>query len=109
MVEANIDRLIVKRILVDNKSSYNVLICEAAIALQVDLEILKRVRNLLVGIGGKLMKVEGSVELLITQGDRDYRRIVRQSFMVTRIEAPYNAIFARSLLNKLCLILFLDI
>lgn len=42
--------------------------------LQIDLERLKKVRNLLVGIVGKPVKLEGSVELLFTLGDRHRKR-----------------------------------
>lgn len=66
---------------------------------------MEKVDTLLVGIGGKPVKVEGSVELMITLGDKDRKRIFKQSFMVAKIEAPYNVIFDRSLLNKLYAVL----
>lgn len=38
-------------------------------------------------------------------GDRDFRRTVRQSFIMARTDALYNAIFGRPVLNELCVIL----
>lgn len=58
-------------------------------------------------IKGRLVKVKGSVELSITLGDEDRKRTLKQSFMVAKINAPYNAIFGRSFLNELCAILSL--
>lgn len=63
MVVVDIDGFIVKRILVDSGSSFNVLTWKAAMALQVNLEKLKKFKTPLVGIKGKLVKVERSVEL----------------------------------------------
>lgn len=51
--------------------------------------------------GGKSVKVEGSLELPITLGEKGKRKIVKQFFKVARIDAPYNAIFNRPLLNEL--------
>lgn len=67
--------------------------------------MLRKVGTLLVGIDGKSMNVKGSVKLLITLGNGDKRRTLKQSFMVTKIDVPYNAIFSRSLLNELCTVL----
>lgn len=56
--------------------------------LQVNLEKLGNIRTSLVGIGGKPLKVEGFVDLPITLRKRARRRMVRQSFMVARIDGP---------------------
>lgn len=53
------------------------------------------------------MKVEGSLELLITLGEKNKRRIMKQSFMVAKIITPYNAIFGRLILNELSVFLYL--
>lgn len=70
-------------------------------ALQVNLKKLKKVETPLVGIGDKPVKVEENVELPIFLGQNNQRRTVRQSFIVTRIDIPYNAILDRLLLNEL--------
>lgn len=84
VVIINIDGFMVKMILVDSGSSYNVLTWEVVVALQVNLTGLKKEGTPLVGIRGKSVNIKGSVELLITLGDKDRRRTLRLSFMVTR-------------------------
>lgn len=42
----------------------------------MDLRSLNKVDTLVVGIGGKPVRVEGSVELMITLGDRDKKKNV---------------------------------
>lgn len=74
-------------------------------ALQVKMVELKKVGTPLVGIRGRSVRVEGSVKLPITLGDKDKRRTLRQSFMVAKIDTLYNAIFNKPLLNELCAIL----
>lgn len=59
---ADINGFMKKRILVDSRSSYNVLTWEAIIGLQVDITKLKKVITPLVGIKGKPVKVKGSIE-----------------------------------------------
>lgn len=73
--------------------------------MQVDLTKLKIIITPLVGIGGKLVKVEGNVELPITLGEKDKRKIKRQSFIMVGIDAPYNAMFSRLLFNELSVVL----
>lgn len=51
------------------------------------------------------MKVKGNVELLVTLGDKDHKKIVKQSFMVAKIDALCNAIFSKPLMNKLNIIM----
>lgn len=45
------------------------------------------------------------MELPITLEEKDRRRMVRQAFMVAKIDAPYNTILDRQLLNELSAIL----
>lgn len=106
VIVVDINGFTVKRILVDNRSSCNVFTWKASVALQVNITRLEKVNTSLVGIRGKPMTVKGSVELPITLGDKDTRRLPGQSFMVAKIDVPYNTIFSRPLLNKLCSVLF---
>lgn len=55
VVIVDIDGFIIKKILVNNGSSCNILIWKVAVTLQVNMVRLKKV---LVGIGGKLVRVE---------------------------------------------------
>lgn len=57
------------------------------------------------GIGGKAVKVEESMKLPITLREKNQRGIVKQSFMVARIDVTYNTIFSRPLLNKVSAVL----
>lgn len=74
-------------------------------ALQVNLENLRKVGTPLLGIGSKPVKVEESVDLPITLGEKKQRKIVRQSFMVAKIDTLYNTIFGRPVLSKLNVVL----
>lgn len=91
--------------MVDNRSVCNMLTWEATIGLQVDLTKLKKVTTPLIGIRGKLVRVKGTVELRITLWENNKKKILKQSFMVTRIDALYNTLFGRLLLNKLSVVL----
>lgn len=59
----------------------------------------------LMGIGGKPGKIKGSVELSITLEDRDRKRTLRQSFIMARVDVPYNVIFSKLLLNEVCVVM----
>lgn len=76
-IMADIYRFTVKKILVNSKSSYSVFTWEVVVALQVNLMKLRKVITILVGIGGRPIKVERSMELPMTLGDKDRKRIVR--------------------------------
>lgn len=69
------------------------------------MKMLRNVGTPLVRIRGKLVKVERSMDWPITLGERVQRRAVRQSFMVARVDVPYNIIFGKPLLNKLSIVL----
>lgn len=71
VIVADVDGFTVKRILMDNGSSYNMLIWETTLALQVNLEKLRKIGTPFVGIGGTLVKMEGNVKLPITLGEKD--------------------------------------
>lgn len=70
VIVADIDGFTVKRFMVDSGRSYNVLTWEAVMALQENLENLRKVENPLVGIREKLVKMERSMELPITLGEK---------------------------------------
>lgn len=71
VVMADINRFIIKRILVDSESSYNVLTWKAIMALQVDLGRLKKLGPPLERIKGKPIKVKRSVESKGLQEDNE--------------------------------------
>lgn len=71
----------------------------------MNLEHLKRVKTLLEGIRSKPIRVEGSVGLPITLGEKDKKRTLMQLLMVVKIDVPYNAIFDSPLLNELYIVL----
>lgn len=77
IIIVDINRIIIKRILVDSWSSCNALAWKATIRLLVNLAKLKKVAILLVGIRGKPIKVESSVELLISLGKKGRKRTVK--------------------------------
>lgn len=104
---ANINGLIVKRILVDTKSSYNVIIFEAVKGLQIDLTKLKKDTTPLASIREKLVNVYGRAVLPTTLGDQTHKRTVRQSFMIANIDAPDNVFLEKPLFNELSAIMSL--
>lgn len=67
--------------------------------LHIELGKFQKVSTSLVGIVGKPVRVEGSVKLLITLGDRDRKRT--ETVFQDGENRCTNAIFGTSLLNQL--------
>ncbi|XP_042489907.1 uncharacterized protein LOC122069891 [Macadamia integrifolia] len=91
----------VKRILVDNSSSANILFLEAFQKMGLDKEKLKKVEHQLQGFLGALVRVEGLIELPVRAGTRDSQVTVIINFLVVDITSAYNVILGRVGLNLL--------
>ncbi|XP_042515271.1 uncharacterized protein LOC122089616 [Macadamia integrifolia] len=91
----------VKRILVDNGSSVDILFLEVFQKMGLSKEKLKKVEHPLQGFSGASVKVEGSYELPVRAGTRDRHVTVMIIFLVVDITSAYNAILERVRLNLL--------
>ncbi|XP_042484167.1 uncharacterized protein LOC122064521, partial [Macadamia integrifolia] len=91
----------VKRILMDNGSSTDILFLEAFQKMGLGEEKLKRVEHPLQGFSRAPVKVEGSIELPVRDGTEDRQVTVMINFLVVDITSAYNAILERFGLNLL--------
>ncbi|XP_043700189.1 uncharacterized protein LOC122650889 [Telopea speciosissima] len=89
MVIAN---CMVGRILVDNGSSADILYYDAFEKMLLKSEILKRVESPLYGFNGAPIRIEGSIELLVTVGTEPKLSTVMLNFLVVKVNFAHNGI-----------------
>ncbi|XP_043699855.1 uncharacterized protein LOC122650512 [Telopea speciosissima] len=95
---ANFD---VKRILVDNGSSADILFGATYDLMDLSHNCLKPVEYPLQGFSGSQVKVSGSIDLPLTAGSEDLQSTVMITFLVVDVPSSYNAILGRIGLNAL--------
>ncbi|XP_043705405.1 uncharacterized protein LOC122655263 [Telopea speciosissima] len=98
MVIAN---CVVGRILVDNGSSVDILYYDAFERMLLKFEMLKRVESSLYGFNGAPVQVEGSIELLVTEGTEPKLSTVMMNFLVVKVNSTHKGILGRPGLNTL--------
>ena len=98
MTIANYD---VKRILVDNGSSVDILFYDAFSKMNLPVNLLRKTNSLLVGFSEDVISVEGIITLPVTKGQTLRQVIVMLDFPVVKVALAYNAILARPSLNAL--------
>jgi hypothetical protein len=100
VVEVNIARWVIGKILVDNKSSTDILFLKTFENVNLTQHMLQPPEYPLQGFGGKPIKSVGKVSLPVSFGDLDNARTETLTFDVVDIYHPYLVIFGRGFMNK---------
>ncbi|GAV66750.1 hypothetical protein CFOL_v3_10260, partial [Cephalotus follicularis] len=90
-----------KRILIDNGSSSDILYKHAFDQLRIPADQLKPVKTPLVGFASETIHPLGSINLLVVAGTAPCQTQVEMTFLVVDTPSPYNAIIGRPGLNLL--------
>ncbi|GAV64980.1 hypothetical protein CFOL_v3_08495, partial [Cephalotus follicularis] len=90
-----------KRILIDNGSSTDILYKHAFDQLRIPADQLKPVKTPLVGFAGETIHPLGSINLSVVAGTAPRQSQVEMTFLVVDTSSPYNAIVGRPGLNLL--------
>ncbi|GAV75604.1 LOW QUALITY PROTEIN: hypothetical protein CFOL_v3_19082, partial [Cephalotus follicularis] len=90
-----------KRILIDNGSSVDILYKHAFDQLRIPADQLKPVKTPLVGFAGETIHPLGSINLSVVAGTAPRQTQVEMTFLVVDTPSPYNAIVGRPGLNLL--------
>ncbi|GAV61145.1 hypothetical protein CFOL_v3_04673, partial [Cephalotus follicularis] len=90
-----------KRILIDNGSSADLLYKHAFDQLRIPADQLKPVKTPLVGFTGETIHPLGSISLSVVAGTAPRQSQVEMTFLVVDTPSPYNAIVGRPGLNLL--------
>ncbi|GAV84563.1 hypothetical protein CFOL_v3_28007, partial [Cephalotus follicularis] len=88
-----------KRILIDNGSSADILYKHAFDQLRIPADQLKPVKTPLVGFAGETIHPLGSINLSVVAGTAPRQTEVEMTFLVVDTPSPYNAIVGRPGLN----------
>ncbi|GAV61362.1 hypothetical protein CFOL_v3_04889, partial [Cephalotus follicularis] len=90
-----------KRILIDNGSSTDILYKHAFDQLRIPVDQLKPVKTPLVGFASETIHPLGSINLSVVAGTAPRQTQVEMTFLVVDTPSPYNAIVGRPGLNLL--------
>ncbi|GAV86600.1 hypothetical protein CFOL_v3_30029, partial [Cephalotus follicularis] len=90
-----------KRILIDNGSSADILYKHAFDQLRIPADQLKPVKTPLIGFAGETIHPLGSINLSVVAGTAPRQSQVEVTFLVVDTPSPYNAIIGRPGLNLL--------
>jgi hypothetical protein len=91
----------VHQILLDNRSSANLLYWPVFQQMKMDREIIRPLQSLLVGFYGEIVQLVGMVTLLVTVGIILKQTTIMVDFLVTDHPSAYNVILGRPNLNML--------
>ncbi|XP_077228536.1 uncharacterized protein LOC143861501 [Tasmannia lanceolata] len=84
-----------KKIMVDNGSSVDILYYRGFKQMMIGDERLKPANSDLFGFSGEIVKVEGQIELPVLVGVPPHQAFVMVNFLVVRATSAYNAILGR--------------
>ncbi|GAV62922.1 hypothetical protein CFOL_v3_06444, partial [Cephalotus follicularis] len=101
MVTLLVELFTMKRILIDNGSSADILYKHAFDQLRIPADQLKPVKTPLVGFAGETIHPLGSINLSVVAGTAPCQSQVEMTFLVVDTPSPYNAIIGRPGLNLL--------
>jgi hypothetical protein len=100
VIEVNIARWVIGKILVDNGSSTDIPFFKTFEKMNLIQHMLHPPDYPLQGFGGKPIKPVGKETLPVSFGDPDNARTETLTFDVVDIYHPYLAIFGRGFMNK---------
>jgi hypothetical protein len=100
VIEVNIAGWIIRKVLVDNGSSADILFLKTFEKMNLSQHMLNLPEYPLQGFGGKPIKPVGKISLPVSFGDLDNARTETLTFDVVDIYHPYLAIFGRGFMNK---------
>ncbi|RRT59911.1 hypothetical protein B296_00028363, partial [Ensete ventricosum] len=101
VVTVHIANAQIKRVMIDTRSSINVLYFDAFQKLGLTIIDLSSVSSTLTGFTGDSIAPLGMTILLVTIGQELRSKTRMITFMVVNLMLAYNVIFNRSILNKL--------
>ncbi|XP_077217943.1 uncharacterized protein LOC143852446 [Tasmannia lanceolata] len=84
-----------KKILVDNGSSADILYYHAFEQMMIGADRLKPANSDLFGFSGEVVKVEGQIELPVLIGEPPCQSFAMVTFLVVKAKSAYNAILGR--------------
>jgi hypothetical protein len=100
VIEVNITRWIIGKILVDNRSSADILFLKTSEKMNLSQHMLHPLEYSLLGFGGKPIKPVGKIALPVSFGNLDNARTETLTFDVVDMYHPYLVIFGRGFMNK---------
>jgi hypothetical protein len=100
VIEVNIAGWIIRKVLVDNGSSADMLFLKTFEKMNLSQHMLHPPEYSLQGFGGKPIKPVGKISLPVSFGDLNNARTENLTFDVVDIYHPYLAIFGRGFMNK---------
>ncbi|XP_073112137.1 uncharacterized protein [Elaeis guineensis] len=101
VVLATIANYDVKRLLIDNGSSTDVLFYSIFSRMKLSIDRLRKISTLLVNFTGDAVTVEGEITLPVIAGIEPQQSTIFITFTVVRVPSAYNVILERSGLNIL--------
>ena len=100
VIEANIQRWTIGKILVDIGSSTYIIFSSTFDRMNIDRNLLQLAEIPLIGFGGKRVEALGKISLPISFDDPINPRTEHITFDVVEMNYPYLAIFGQGLINK---------
>jgi hypothetical protein len=91
----------VKRVLIDQGSSADVLYYDAFQGLGLKVEQLKYFDGTLIGFSNEEVEVLGYIELEVVFGEGEHARMIPIKFLVIKCISTYNVIIGRTTINRL--------
>jgi hypothetical protein len=100
IIEVNIVVWVIKKVLMDNRSSAYILFMKTFEKMSLSQHMLQPPEYPLLGFGGKPIKPVGKIALPVSFGDLDNARTETLTFDVVNMYHPYLAIFSRGFTSK---------
>lgn len=92
---------IIKRVLINPRSSADVLYMEAFKGMNFDTTELLPFKGTLVEVSAEHVQVLGHLPIMTTFGSRDHAKSIQVRYVIINVASPYNIIIGRPLLNAL--------
>ncbi|KAL0427867.1 UNVERIFIED_CONTAM: hypothetical protein Slati_2961500 [Sesamum latifolium] len=99
VISATLSNFWVKKVLVDNGSSTDIIFYDAYVQLGIDNAQLRSVNTPLTGISGEIIEPLGELMLLLSLGSYPKKSTKLVKFLVVKASSAYNIILGRPSLN----------